>query len=151
MVLRRGGFYPVVQLRDEMNRFMGDLFAPAGRGIARESRESRAAGGFPALNVWEAEDNFFVEAEMPGLKHEDLEITVVGADLTVRGTRKRPVVEGATYHRQERGEGEFARTLRLPVEVDSGRVEATLSDGVLLVKLPKAESAKPRKIQVNAG
>jgi HSP20 family protein len=74
---------------------------------------------------------------------------VVGSDLTIRGKRGEEPSEGTAYHRRERGAGEFNRVLRLPIEVDADRVEATLRDGVLLVKLPKAESARPKKIKVS--
>ena len=78
------------------------------------------------------------------------DVTVVGGDLTIRGRRGDAPGEGTTYHRRERGAGEFTRVVRLPIDVDADRVEATLKDGVLLVKLPKAESAKPKKIKVSA-
>jgi HSP20 family protein len=70
--------------------------------------------------------------------------------LSLKVRRPEPQREGATYHRQERPVGEFSRLLRLPVEIDAGRVQADLRDGVLTITLPKAESAKPRKIAVNA-
>jgi HSP20 family protein len=75
---------------------------------------------------------------------------VVGNELVIQGRRMDLDEEGVSYHRRERGVGEFKRVLRLPVEVDADKVEATLHDGVLLVKLPKAAAAKPRKIQVAA-
>lgn len=148
MILRRSnGFHPLDQLRDEMNRLVGDFFGPTT--ATYTSRATPAGGGFPALNVWEHGDNVYAEAEVPGMKADDLDISVVGGDLTLRGRRGEAPSEGTAYHRQERGTGEFTRVLRLPVEVDSERVEATLKDGVLLVKLPKAESAKPKKIKVS--
>ena len=99
--------------------------------------------------MWEDGETLYVEAEVPGLKNEDLDISVVGNDLTIRGqTGDRPQ-EGAAYHRQERGFGAFNRVLRMPFEVDADRIEASLTDGVLLLKLPKAESAKPRRIKVS--
>jgi HSP20 family protein len=147
MVIRRYGFSPFHQLRHEMDRLAGDFFGPGGSGVARTARPQ----AFPALNVWEEGDSLYAEAEVPGVKAEDLDISVVDNDLTVRGIRRGSLAEGTTYHRQERGAGEFARVVRLPVDVDAGKVEATLSDGVLLVKLPKAESAKPKKIKVTSG
>jgi HSP20 family protein len=147
MVFRRAGNYvPVAQLRDEMDRLVSDFFGPAN---GTPSRWSLAGRSFPALNVWGEGDTLYAEAEVPGMKNEDLDISVVGNDLTIRGRRGDAQREGVTYHRQERGTSDFNRVLRLPDEVDADRVEATLTDGVLLIKLPKAESAKPKKIKVS--
>jgi HSP20 family protein len=106
---------------------------------------------FPALNIWEVGDHLYAEAELPGVNGDDLDVSVVAGDLTIRGHRNPQTEEGTAFHRRERGTGEFTRVVRLPIEVDANRVEATLKDGVLLVKLPKAESAKPKKIKVAAG
>lgn len=146
MVIRRNGFNPVFQLRDEMDRLVSDFFTPA---TARAAWATNPARSFPMLNVWEDGDNLFAEAEVPGLKSEDVEISVVGNELTIRGRRGEPARDGVAYHRQERGVGEFNRVLRLPIEVNADKVDASLKDGVLLIKLPKAESAKPKKIKVN--
>ncbi len=146
---RTNGMYPLDQLRSQMDRLVSDFFTPmTGRYAARSETQGR---GFPALNVWEHNDDLYAEAELPGIKSEDLEISVEGGDMTIRGQRGGSPSEETTYHRRERGSGEFVRVLRLPVEVDAEHVEATLKDGVLLVKLPKAESAKPKKIKVSAG
>jgi HSP20 family protein len=145
-MVRRGNelFAPVGQLRDEFDRHFNRLF----------NFPSLSAGlsngrGFPALNVWESGDVFYAEAEVPGLTNDDLEISVVGSELTLKGQRKDSAEEGATFHRRERGIGAFSRVVRLPAEVDSSKVQANLRDGVLLITLPKHEAAKPRKIQVN--
>ena len=147
MVFRRAnGANPISQLRDEMDRLVGDFFGPVASSVP--ARLASAARGFPPLNVWEDGDNLFAEAEVPGLKNEEIDISVVGNVLTIRGGRGEEPQEGVVYHRQERGVGQFNRVLRLPVDVDANRVEASLKDGVLTIKLPKAESAKPKKIQV---
>ena len=150
MVFRRvNTLLPVAQLRDEMDRLVNEFFVPEANGPQR--RWARTAGGFPPLNVWEDGDALYAEAEIPGVKSDDLDISVIAGDLTIRGRRGQPQQEGVAYHRQERGTGEFNRVLRLPVDVDANKVEATLNDGVLLIKLPKAESAKPKKIKVASG
>ena len=106
---------------------------------------------FPALNVWEDGDQVQVEAEVPGLGLQDLEILVSGGNtLTVKGECKNKVTEKGTWHRQERVQGNFVRTLTLPYPVDADKVDARLENGVLLLKLHKHESAKPRKIPVKA-
>jgi len=138
----------MTQLRNEVDRVMGDFLGGVSAALPRTTS---ALNAFPALNVWESNDVLHAEAELPGMKSEDLEVTVVGNELTLRGKRSAGSNDGTTFHRRERGVGEFSRTVKLPYEVDSGAVEATLRDGVLLLKLPKAVSAKPRKIQVNVG
>jgi HSP20 family protein len=145
--LRANSLVPVAQLRNEMDRLMSDFFRPGN--TSTPARWSWTARSFPALNVWDEGDVLYAEAEVPGMKSEELDISVVGGDLTIRGRRGAEDREGVTYHRQERGTGEFNRVLRLPEEIDAGKVEATLTDGVLLIKLPKAESAKPKKIKVS--
>jgi len=133
---------PVHQLRSEMDRLLSGFFGPTSdEGLS-------GAGGRPAVNVWEDGDSFSVELEVPGLKNDQVEISVVGNELSLKIERPDVRQEGVTYHRRERPLGSVSRLLRLPSEVDADRVEAELHDGVLTVKLPKAESVKPRKIQV---
>jgi HSP20 family protein len=131
------------QLHHEVNR----LFNRWGDG----DREGFAAVEFPPLNLWEEDDTFVLEAELPGLDLKDVEIYVTGHNqLTVKGERKAPVPEKGVQHRQERAFGRFVRTLTLPMDVDADKVEARLENGVLTVRLPKSEAAKPRKIEVKA-
>jgi HSP20 family protein len=134
-------------LRRQIDRVFEQVMEPtSGLGMGFGTR------AFPALNVWEDQDCVFVEAELPGVAMEDIEINVVGGELAIKGTRK-PRENGngnATFHRQERMTGEFSRFLTLPDIIDADKVEAVLKNGVLSIKLPKAEAAKPRRIQVNA-
>jgi len=103
----------------------------------------------PAVNVSEDAENIFVEAELPGLDLKDLSIYVTGGNrLTIKGERKQMTAAKGVWHRQERSFGQFMRLLTLPVNVDADKVEARFENGVLLVKLAKHESAKPRKITV---
>jgi HSP20 family protein len=146
MVLRSSvSVHSLQQFRDEVDRlFTNVLTHPTVSGAARLV----AGRGFPAVNVWEDDENLFVEAEVPGLKAEHLDITVVGDELTIKGQRpEEPQADGA-FHRRERGVGSFTRVVRLTSEVNADKVQAALNDGVLLLTLPKAETAKPRKIQV---
>jgi HSP20 family protein len=106
---------------------------------------------FPALNVWEDGEQVHVEAELPGLNLKDLEIYVTGGNqLTVKGERQPCVPDKGVWHRQERTFGSFTRSLTLPFPVDPDKVDARLENGVLLLKLTKHESARPRKIPVKA-
>jgi HSP20 family protein len=108
-------------------------------------------GEFPALNLWEEGDALHLEAELPGLELSDLEIFVTGRNqLTLKGERKPPVLENGVAHRQERGFGQFVRTISLPYAVDESAVDARFDNGVLKVRLPKHETAKPRKIEIKA-
>jgi HSP20 family protein len=103
---------------------------------------------FPALNLWEDEQNFYAEAELPGFKTGDVDVSVAGNTLTLQGERKAAEQEGLTYHRRERAFGTFSRVVELPFPVEAEKVKAALKDGVLTITLPKAEAAKPRKIEV---
>ena len=130
-------------VRTELDRFFDAFALPS-------ILPTAAARAFPALNLWEEDDNLIIEGEVPGLKMDDLYIVIQGHELTVRGNR-RPVRDSdATYLRRERGTGEFVRYLTLPCEVDADKVAATLRDGVLTIRMPKSERAKARKIQVRA-
>lgn len=129
-------------LQNEMNRLFGRF--SYGNGLAG------GVAGYPALNAWEDDAGYYVEAELPGIELADLEIVVVGGQLTIKGERKAPTVEKGAWHRRERAFGSFTRVLDLPAAVDSDRVEAKLTNGVLLVSLPKSEKARPRKIEVKA-
>lgn len=130
------------QIQSEMNR----LFDRWG-----DDRDGWGTATFPALNVWEEQEALHVEAELPGLNLEDLEIFVTGHNqLTIKGQRQPWVPEKATEHRRERPFGSFVRTLTLPFPVDDNKVEARLENGVLKLHLPKHEAARPRKIAVKA-
>ncbi|MBI4718610.1 MAG: Hsp20/alpha crystallin family protein [Planctomycetes bacterium] len=107
-------------------------------------------GTFPQVNVWEDSDSLVAEAEIPGLTMQNVEVFVLGDELTIQGKRGETSGEGVTYHRRERGLGEFSRVLRLPVAIDADKVSAELRDGVLTIRLPKAQAALPRKIQVKS-
>jgi HSP20 family protein len=106
---------------------------------------------FPAFNVWENDNDLYVESELPGMELDDLEIYVTGHNqLTIKGERKPPQLGKGVYHRQERGFGTFVRTLTLPVPVDENKIDARFENGVLKLHMPKHEAAKPRKIEVKA-
>lgn len=134
---------PLHQLRDEMDRLWTGFFGPTAEGLL-----SPVFHGQPAANIWERDDALLIEMEVPGVKNEQIDISVAGDELSVKINRPEIEQEGVTYHRRERPVGVMTRLLRLPIEVNSEKVEAELHDGVLKITLPKAESAKPRKINV---
>lgn len=104
---------------------------------------------YPAVNVWSNEDRVMVTAEIPGMKPEELDISVRGNTLTLHGKPEADEFEGA-YHRRERSPVEWHRTIELPCNVDADGVEARLEKGVLAVAMPRAEVDKPRRITVKA-
>jgi len=131
------------RLQGEMNR----LFDRYGLGNGRRE----LAAGYPAMNLWQDEENLYCEAELPGMDLKDLEIYVTGGNqLTVKGKREAPSHENGVWHRRERGYGSFARVVTLPHDVDAEKVEAEFCNGVLCVTLPKQEECKPRRIEVKA-
>lgn len=106
---------------------------------------------FPAVNVWVAENNAVVTSELPGVEPEDIDISVAGKTLTIRGSRKsEELKEGESFHRRERWHGQFTKTLEMPFSIESGKVEAKFVKGVLNIALPRAEAEKPRKISVKS-
>ena len=139
---------PVAELQREMNRVFdtvfGQHFGPLGR--------LRAGYVYPPMNVWENDAEYVVTCEAPGLEMEDLEVYVAGDQLTVSGGRADTIPEsGATVHRHERDAGRFSRAVTLPGPVLSDKTQACLAEGILTVRIPKTEEAKPRKIQVKVG
>jgi len=130
-------------LRREMLRVFG---AVAGQ----DSSSDFSAGVFPPLNVTQDDNNFYIRTDVPGVKSADLSISALRNRVTIAGKREIPKEnDKVSYHRKERAEGEFSRTVTLPSEVVADKVEARYADGVLTLTLPKAEEAKPRQIAVN--
>lgn len=130
---------------------MDALFEDFFRGFpAQNAPLSGNEGRVPALNVWEDEAGYHLEAELPGMKLEELEITVLGNELTIKGERKAVPQEGVAYHLRERGAGVFSRLLRFPSELDAEKAQARLENGILALDLPRHASARPRKIEVKA-
>jgi len=131
------------RLRNEMDR----LFGRYGYGQPRRY----GVNVFPPLNMWEDENSLYVEAELPGFELSDLEIYVTGGNqLSIKGERKQPELEGGAWHRQERGFGSFSRVIELPGSVDNDKVSAEFKHGVLTISLPKSEEVKPRRIEVKS-
>lgn len=133
----------------ELNRLRSELeraFAQNGHG-----RAASGAVAFPPLNMWECEDNLYIEAELPGFEMDDLEIYVTGgSQLSISGERKPPELDGGAWHRQERAFGKFRRTFEVPCDVNADEVSASFSGGILMLTMPKSEEVKPRRIEVKA-
>jgi len=137
-------FDRLTSLRDEMNRLF-DLSLP---GFTRDG--GLFSGWSPALDVHQDKDNVFVKVELPGMKKEEIEISLHEGVLSISGERKHEEEkkEGETF-RSERYFGRFHRSMTLPTTVDANKVKASYKDGILSVTLPKTEEAKPKQIQVN--
>lgn len=110
----------------------------------------RAPQRYPLINLYDSREALTIEALAPGVEPSSFDLTVMGKTLTIAG-EKRPApsdVKPEAFHRQERGAGRFTRTVELPVEVDDRGIRAAYTDGILVVTLPKAERATPRRIAV---
>ena len=181
--VRQGFAFPFEELRDEIDRVWTTLSgspSPFGSTLTDSIQPSsgprfdwpmRATGGagFPALNIAEQDDTVTIEAELPGVGEADVEISVTGDELLIKGMRpdacpvadasvgakggngeKGGVGDRVTWHRRERSTGGFERRIVLPVAVDATRVEARLVNGVLTITCPKAAESKPHKVQVRS-
>ena len=145
-------------VRTKPNRALGwpRLTEPFGlfdRGIDRLFDEVLTGAGEGTascgIDVWEDENHLYVEADLPGLTRDHIDVTVEDGVLSIRAAKdESDEHKGRNYHVAERCSRRFERHLRLPEHIDSGKVDASLKDGVLSVKLNRREQAKPRKIEV---
>ena len=156
MVLERWrpgrGIVPWRPLREleGLEHNLEDVF---GRLLPREWRRLplEEKGWAPAVDVFEREDKFVVKAELPGMKEDDIDVSVVGDTLTIKGEKKsESEVKEEDYYRSERSYGSFFRSLTLPATIDTRGIEASYEDGVLEVNLPEAHEVKPKKVTVSA-
>jgi HSP20 family protein len=111
----------------------------------------RLARVIPPINLYDAGESYILTAQLPGVGPEEVDLSITGETLTVRGVRKRPDgVSEESYRRQERQFGRWSRTVAMPERVDGAKVSASFAHGILTVTLPKAEEACPRQINVTA-
>jgi HSP20 family protein len=109
------------------------------------------AGVFPLVNLTEDKNSYYVRAELPGVKGDELDIQVTANNLAICGERKIAAeAKDSKYHRREREAGTFSRMISLPGEVDNDKVEAKLENGILTVVVPKAEVTKPKQIVITS-
>lgn len=129
----------LTRLQDEMNRLFEGFFSGAPRRMDWQ----------PRVDVVETPETLVVKAELPGIAPGDVDISVAGDVLTIRGEKKAETEEkGKTWYRRERTSGSFARSITLPFAVDANRIEAEEKSGVITITLPKREEAKPKKVQI---
>jgi HSP20 family protein len=144
-LLRFEGFDPVTSLltvQQELDRFLRNPafnLGPSGQ------------GAFPPINIFDDGEGTVIVAELPGIEPAQLHIAGQGKTLSVRGERKREETGSSQgYHRRERAFGEFSRSIQLPENLDMAKATAKYENGLLTVRIPKAEAAKPRQITVQS-
>jgi len=126
---------------------MNSLFElPSMGNLARQTQ--LFSGWSPALDLYQNNDNVVAVVEVPGMRKEDIDISLHDGMLTIAGERQTSSGEGENSERTERYSGKFRRSITLPTRVDAGKVSATYKDGILTITLPKAEEAKPKKVEV---
>ena len=139
---RRRAYWPALGLRDEMDRIFDTFFG--------QTEEDWGTLAGPLLDIAETEEAVMVKAELPGVAQGDLDVSITGNVLTIKGEKKHEAEEnGKTYHRVERRYGTFHRSLQLGQQIDTAKVKAEFKDGVLKLTLPKAEEAKPKKLKID--
>ena len=143
---RPGMTNDLMTIQNRMDRLMTDLMGPWAEG------NSLAASWLPPVDVFEGKEALKIVAELPGVKPEDVKISLENRTLTLKGEKKQ-VAEETTekVHRYERAYGSFERTFTLPGTVNPEQIQATYAEGLLTIVLPKAEQAKPREIPVKVG
>jgi HSP20 family protein len=133
---------PLRILSGEVDRLF-DALAPRARSIPFVFADST-----PPLDMWEDDASVYLEVELPGIALDDVDLSVVNQVLTIKGARTLAIPENARMLRRERSDVSFERSITLPAGVDAGKVSAALTNGVLRVTMPKAETSRPRRIEV---
>jgi HSP20 family protein len=145
-VIRWDPFGEMVHLHRAMDRVLDERFARPWRTLGWENGEA-----FLPLDVYETEDELVVKASLPGFKPEDVDVSITGDTLTIKGEYKaEEETKKRSYYRQEHRYGSFHRAITLPTQIESGKAEAVFEHGVLTLTMPKAESIKPKTIKVKA-
>jgi HSP20 family protein len=146
-IRRRGKdvFSELTGMQQEMNRLFDEFFG--------ERRTEAVEGAWlPAVDVSETDTELVIRAELPGLTHDNIELNLQDNVLSLKGEKKQEQKEEKeNFHRVERSYGSFSRSFTLPADVKASEIQATFKDGVLVITLPKAEEAKPKKIQITVG
>jgi HSP20 family protein len=131
------------ELRREMDRLFESYLGATPSDLIR-------GRGFPPVDVWEEGEALVVQAEVPGVSMDQIEVYARGSELTIKGSRPLASSGSTAVHRQEQQSGDFERTVTLPIEIDPDRIEATLKDGLLTVRVPKPPMSQARKVTVRA-
>ncbi len=141
LIRRRNEGGGLASLQRDLNSFFDSFFD--------SEPWDRSPGWMPPMEIEESQEELVIRAEVPGMKNEDVDISLHGNTLTISGEKKsQRENKNGGFYQSERRYGRFQRVLSLPTDVDAEKIEATQNEGVLTVRLPKSEAAKPRKIEV---
>ena len=136
----------LLSIRDEVNRLFDNFFT----GVPERRRDLLEGEWAPSVDIAETDNDVVVTAELPGVKQDDVDITIADDVLTLKGEKKEEKeVKEKNYHRIERSYGSFQRSVSLPAGVQADKAKATYKDGVLHITVPKAEEAKPKQIKID--
>lgn len=141
-------FREMMSLREAMNRLFEESVLRPGALLGEEPTGLNAP-----LDVYETDNSLVLKAAVPGMKPEDIEVTITGGVLTIKGEfkeEKQESDEKRTYLRQERRYGSFSRQLSLPADINADKVQATFEHGILTLDMPKAEAARPKSVKIVA-
>lgn len=139
-------FREISRLRDEMDRLWEDFFGPGRRGLRPIAEE-----WIPAVDISDTTDTVTVKVEIPGMEAKDVEISLTGDILTIKGEKKiEKEAEEQNFYMAERSYGSFVRSLRLPAAVKEDQIEASYKQGVLTITCPKKEEVKPKQITIKS-
>ena len=144
MAFESDPFNELLRLQEQLAALLGA--APETRAMGG----SWSSGVYPAIDIFRKQDAAVLRTELPGVRPEDLSITVEGQQLTLSGERRAPEAHDMACYRRERPWGKFSRSIRLPEDLDTEHVEAQFKNGVLTLTLPVAAAAKPRQVTVKA-
>ncbi len=126
------------RIENEMNRVLSRYVSPS-------------TSDFPAVNIWADGEETLVTTEIPGIDSDTIDISVIGKTLMIKGSREpEKPGDGCSYHRRERWYGQFTKTIELPFNIEADKVAANFSNGILSIRLPRAEAEKPKKITIKS-
>ena len=136
----------LLNIRDEVNRLFDNFFT----GLPERRRGLLEGEWAPSVDIAETDNDVVVTAELPGVKQDDVDITITDDVLTLKGEKKEEKeVKEKNYHRIERSYGSFQRSVSLPAGVQADKAKATYKDGVLHITIPKSEEARPKQIKID--
>ncbi|MCX8031540.1 MAG: Hsp20/alpha crystallin family protein [Thermodesulfovibrionales bacterium] len=149
MPFKKEDYEPFAFLRDELDRLFDNFF----KGFEIEPFERKFATFSPSIDISETDNELIISAELPGIDEKDIDVSLTKDSLTIKGEKKEEKEEKSkNYYRMERSYGAFSRTIPLPAEIDTDKVEAEFKKGVLTIKLPKTPEAikETKKIQIKS-
>jgi len=142
--------WDLFQEMDMLRREMDQAFRGLGRGHTTSFLPGLSVGGYPHINLSEDEYNYYIEALVPGIDADAIDLNVMQRNLSLSGERKESEDKDYTWHRHERGTGKFMRTIDLTSNIDTTKVSAECKNGVLHITLTKADIEKPKKISLHS-